>query len=87
MAELSDGAVFRVVLGGIDDADRRVLLKTLEGMNGVNGFEISDEGVLVVSLVSADQQGSLARALMVAGIVPLSTDEIGSSYEGGTYAC
>ena len=87
MAEFSNDTLWRVVLGGMDRSDRRVLEHILSDLSGVSAFDISDDGVLVVSLGSAGMHESLARALSAAGIVPMSADEYGATGEGGVNAC
>ena len=87
MAELSNDTVIRVVLGTLDATDRRVLERVLAGQSGVTAFEVSDDGVLVASLVSEAEHEALARALWTAGIVPVSANELGGSQEGGSNAC
>ena len=88
MGELSHDTVVRLVLGSMNPSDRRMLESILAGMSGVTAFEISDDGVLIASLGSADLHGDLARALTAAGVVPLSADELGTNREGGgEHAC
>jgi len=79
--------VLKLAFAEVDDSDRKLLGKILNGMDDVTAFELAEDGTLVVSLHSEDGDEGLSRALAAAGMFPVSTQHLGVSYRGGMNAC
>jgi hypothetical protein len=76
-----------LTFGAVDAGDRRLLAKLVSGAEDVTGFRLSEDGMLVVLLRSAEGEAGLVRTLAAAGIYPRSTHEPGAKDERGPYAC